>query len=576
MLVQNTDIGAVFREIADLLEIRGENPFRIRAYRTAARTLDNIAPSVQVLLEQHRDLDDLPGVGPDLAGKIGEIVATGTCALREELRGGMPEGISLLLSVPGLGPKRVKTLYQELGVGSVEQLAAAARSGAIAGVPGFGSKTAQRILEAIEARQSKATRFGIGLATGVVEPLLAWLEAGGLATHLAVAGSYRRRQDTVGDLDIVASCRNRQALLERFAGYGEVAQVISHGATRASVRLRQGMAVDMRVVAGVSYGSALHYFTGSKAHNIALRRIAMAQGYKLNEYGLFDGTRRMAGATEASVFHALGLPFIEPELRENRGEIEAAQAGRLPRLVALGDLRGDLHVHTRAGEGKDSLREMAMAAQARGLAYLAITDSAHSLGRSHAAQAGALARQADEIDAMNAGTDRFVLLKGIEVGIGADGRLDLPDELLRKLDVVVGAVHTAFDLPREQQTARILRALDHPCLTVLAHPAGRLIGKREPCQLDMLRIVRHAKERGCLLEVNAQPQRLDLNDIYCRAAKEEGAMLCIGSDARGMADFGNLGYGVGQARRGWLECADVANTRKLPALRKLLARTRLA
>ena len=574
MVVHNTDVGAVFREIADLLEIRGENPFRIRAYRTAARTLDNIAPSVQVLLEEHRDLDDLPGVGPDLAGKIGEIVATGTCALREELRGDMPEGISLLLSIPGLGPKRVKKLYQELGVGSIGQLAEAARSGAIAGVPGFGSKTGQRILEAIEARQSKATRFGIGLATGVVEPLLAWLEAGGLATHLAVAGSYRRRQDTVGDLDIVASCRNRQALLERFVAYGEVGQVISHGATRASVRLRQGMAVDMRVVAGVSYGSALHYFTGSKAHNIALRRIAMARGYKLNEYGLFEGTRRIAGATEASVFHALGLPFIEPELRENRGEIEAAQAGRLPRLVSLDDLRGDLHVHTSAGEGKDGLREMAMAAQAHGLEYLAVTDSAQVLGRSHAARVDALARQGDEIDALNAAMAPFVLLKGIEVGIGADGSLDLPDELLRKLDVVVGAVHTAFDLPREQQTRRFLRALDHPCLTVLAHPAGRLIGEREPCQLDMLRIIRHAKERGCLLEVNAQPRRLDLNDIYCRAAKEEGALLCIGSDARGTADFGHLGYGVGQARRGWLDAADVANTRTLPALRKLLARTR--
>lgn len=576
MVVHNTDVGAVFREIADLLEIRGENPFRIRAYRTAARTLDNIAPSVQVLLEQHRDLDDLPGVGPDLAGKIGEIVATGTCALREELRGDLPDGIGLLLSIPGLGPKRVRKLYQELGVGSVEQLADAARSGAIAGVPGFGSKTGQRILEAIEARQSKATRFGIGLATALVEPLLAWLEAGGMATHLAVAGSYRRRQDTVGDLDIVASCRNRQALLERFVAYGEVEQVTALGATRASVRLRQGMAVDMRVVAGVSYGSALHYFTGSKAHNIALRRIAMAQGYKLNEYGLFDGTRRIAGATEASVFHALGLPFIEPELRENRGEIEAAQAGRLPRLVALDDLRGDLHVHTSAGEGKDGLREMALAAQARGLAYLAITDSAQALGRSHAARVQALARQADEIDALNAAMDRLVLLKGVEVGIGTDGRLDLPDELLCKLDVVVGAMNTAFDLPREQQTRRMLRALDHPCLTMLAHPAGRLAGEREPCQLDMLGIIRRAKERGCLLELDAQPRRLDLNDIYCRAAKEEGAMLCIGSDSHGVADFGNLGYGVGQARRGWLEPGDVANTRALPALRKLLARTRPA
>lgn len=567
MAIQNADVGAVFREIADLLEIKGDNPFRIQAYRNAARTLDNIAPSVQVLLDEHRDLDDLPGVGPDLAGKIGEIVTTGTCALREELRGGMPEGINLLLSIPGLGPRRVRKLYQELGVGSVEQLASAARSGAIAGIRGFGEKAQQRILEAVEARQSKATRFGILQATGLAEPLLAWLREAGLARHLEMAGSYRRRQDTVGDLDIVACSPKADALLDRFVSYADVERIVSHGSTRASVQLRQGMAVDMRVVAGVSYGSALHYFTGSRAHNIALRRIAMERGLKLNEYGLFDGATRIAGETEHAIFRALGLPFIEPELRENRGEIEAAQEGRLPHLVTLADIKGDLHCHTDAGDGQDSLHAMAQEAARRGLAYLAITDRFRSPAE--------LARQLDAIDALNEKRPGITILKGTEAAIGEDGTLDLPADLAARLELVVGAMRSHYDLPRERQTTRMLRALENPWLTVLAHPTGRLIGEREPVELDMLRLIRQARQRHCLLELDAQPQRLDLNDVYCRAAKEEGVLLCVNADAHRAADFGNLQYGIGQARRAWLEANDIANTRPLHALRALLRQSRL-
>jgi len=451
----------------------------------------------------------------------------------------------------------------------------AARAGEIRTIRGFGPRAEQRILDAVEAQLSKSARFRIGTASELAQSFTRYLKAGDAHAEVEPAGSLRRMQDTIGDLDIVASSPRPAALLQRFVDFDGVAEVLSHGPTRASVLLRQGIQVDLRVVPASSFGSALQYFTGSKAHNIAMRRLAQERDLKLNEYGLFSAARRVAGETEADVFAALGMPYIAPELRENRGEIEAALAGQLPQLVTLADLRGDLHAHTKASDGKSSLREMALAAQRRGWSYLAITDHSRQLSIAHGLDSEAVDRQVAQIERINQELHGLTVLKGIEVDINEDGSLDLPDACLRQLDLVVGAVHSGFNLSRDRQTTRILRAMDHPCFTLLAHPSGRLLLEREPFDIDMPRVIAHARQRGCFLELNAQPHRLDLSDSYCLAAKKGGVLVSVNSDAHSRVDFDDLRFGIGQARRGWLEKSDVLNTRGLDELRTLLAATRL-
>ena len=573
MPVHNADITAILEEIADLLEIQGANPFRIRAYRNAARILGDLPQEARLLVERGDDLTRLPGIGTDLAGKISEIITTGHCSLLDRLHRELPPAITELMKIPGLGPKRVKTLYHDLDVQTVEQLHRAAQDGSIRALHGFGEKTEQNILQAVQAHASQSRRFKLATAAQYAEALRAFLQAVPGVQQVVVAGSFRRMRETVGDLDILVTAAPDSPVMQRFTSYDEIAEVYSAGETRASILLKCGMQVDLRVVAQASYGAALHYFTGSKAHNIAIRRIAQQLGLKVNEYGVFRGEKRIAGDSEESVYRAVGLPYIPPELREDRGEIETAHAGRLPQLVELADLRGDLHAHTRATDGHDSLRDMALAARALGLEYLAITEHSRRLTVAHGLDPIQLAKQCDEIDRLNAQLDGITLLKGIEVDILEDGSLDLPDAVLARLDLVVGAVHSRFDLSRARQTERILRAMDHPHFTLLAHPSGRLIEKREPYDVDMLRIIRHAKQRGCFLELNAHPERLDLLDSHCQSAKEEGVLVSINSDAHSTFDFSNLKFGVGQARRGWLEKADVLNTRPLAALRKLLRRT---
>ena len=570
MPVHNADIATVFGEIADRLEIQGANPFRIRAYRNAARTLGELPQEARALLEKGEDLTRLPGIGDDLAAKIREIVTTGRCGLLDRLRRELPPAVTELLQIPGLGPKRVKALYHDLDVETVEQLHRAARDGRIRALPGFGEKTELNILQAVEAHVSRARRFKLAVAAQYADALTAFLQAVPGVGQVTVAGSFRRMRETVGDLDILVTAAADSPVMQRFTDYDEVAEILSAGATRASAVLKSGLQVDLRVVAQTSYGAALCYFTGSRAHNIAIRRIAQKLGLKVNEYGVFRGTERVAGEDEASVYKSVGLPWIPPELREDRGEIEAAHAGRLPNLVEFADLRGDLHAHTKATDGHDGLREMALAAKALGLEYLAITEHSRHLAVAHGFDPQRLARQCDEIDRLNPELDGITLLKGIEVDILEDGSLDLPDEVLGRLDLVVGAVHSQFHLSRAKQTARILRAMDHPHFTILAHPGGRLLDKREPYDVDMLRIIRQAKSRGCFLELNAHPERLDLLDSQCRMAKEEGVLVSINSDAHSTFDFSNLKYGVGQARRGWLEKDDVLNTRPLAVLRRLL------
>lgn len=571
----NADIAATFEEVADLLEIQGANPFRIRAYRNAARILSELPQEVSRLLEKGEDLTQLPGIGDDLAGKIKEIVDSGHCSLLDRLHTELPPAITELLKIPGLGPKRVKALYHDLDVQTMEQLYRAARDGRIRVLPGFGEKTENNILQAIEAHANQSQRFKLAVAAQYAEALEKFLAAIPGILRVAVAGSYRRMRETVGDLDILATASTAAAsqVVQRFTRYDEVAEILSAGPTRASVILKCGLQVDLRVVKEGSYGAALHYFTGSKAHNIAIRRMAQQNGLKINEYGVFRDKTRIAGETETSVYAAVDLPYIPPELRENRGEIAMARAGRLPHLIELKDLRGDLHAHTKATDGHNSLREMALAGLSHGLEYLAITEHSRRLAFAHGLDPSRLTQQCDEIDQLNNELKGMTLLKSIEVDILEDGNLDLPDSALARLDMVVGAVHGSFNLSRAKQTERILRAMQHPYFTLLAHPTGRLIQRRAPYDVDMLRIIREAKNRGCFLELNAHPERLDLLDTHCQMAKEEGVLISINSDAHSVYDFANLRFGIGQARRGWLEKRDVLNTRPLKELRLLINRT---
>lgn len=575
MPVHNADVAAVFDELADLLDIEGANPFRIRAYRNAARTLRDLPGEVSAMLAKGEDLTELPGIGEDLAAKIKEIVETGTAASLEAHRKKVPSSLTDLLRIPGIGPKRVKALYRDLGIRTVEQLQKAAREGRVRGLQGFGDKTEQHILEQLKARTSSEKRFKLAVATQYAESLMDHLRKSSGVKRVVAAGSYRRAKDTIGDLDILVTASSDSPVMERFVSYPEVEEVLAHGATKASVRLVCQLQVDVRVVPEESYGAALQYFTGSKAHNVAVRQLAQQRGLKINEYGVFKGDRSVAGKTEESVYGAVGLPWIPPELRENRGEIQAAQAGSLPALVEICDLKGDLHVHTKATDGRNTIREMADAARGSGLEYLAITDHSRRLTMAKGLDPRRLFEQIEEIDRLNEALRDITLFKGIEVDILEDGSLDLPDEDLSRLDLVVGAVHSHFRLSRQKQTERIMRAMDHPYFTILAHPSGRLIDERAPYDVDMPRLIRHARARGCFLEVNAHPIRLDLTDRDCQMAKEMGVMVCINSDAHSPLDFGNLCYGVGQARRGWLEKQDVLNCRPLRSLRPLLERARL-
>ena len=573
MPVHNADIAAIFEEIADLLEIKGDNPFRIRAYRNAARTVNELGRDLATLVGRGADLPKLPGIGADLSAKIKEICESGTCALLRSLHRELPAAITELLKVPGLGPKRVKLLHDSLKVNTVEELRRAAGAGRIRALPGFGEKTETRIREALASRQAAPQRFKLAIAGQYAAALEGWLARLPGVQKVTVAGSFRRMRETVGDLDILVAAGARSPVMERFVGYDEVKEVLAQGETRSSVRLKSGLQVDLRLVPPESYGAALHYFTGSKAHNIAVRKLGQARGLKINEYGVFRREARVAGETEESVFAAVDLPWIPPELREDRGEIEAARRGELPRLITLADLKGDLHLHTKATDGHNTIREMALAAKAAGLSYIAVTEHSRRLTVARGFDPLRLLKQIDEIDRLNGELSGITVLKGIEVDILEDGSLDLPDSALKSLDLVVGAVHSAFDLPRRKQTARILRALESRYFTLLAHPSGRLLGERDAMDVDWLRIVRAAKERGCYLEVNAQPDRLDLDDARCRMAREEGVLVAVNSDAHSTFDFAHLRFGIGQARRGWLEAKDVLNTRSLKELRPLLAKT---
>lgn len=573
MPVHNSEIASIFDHVADLLEIRDANRFRVRAYRNAANTIRDQSRSVARMLDAGEDLSALPDIGEDLAEKIAEIVRTGHLPLLDEIAREVPEATVQATRIPGIGPKRARALFEALDLTSIDDLQAAAEAGRIAGIEGFGPKTQEKILEELKTGNITDRRFRLDTAEEFAEPLLAWVRQIDGVKKAEIAGSYRRRKETVGDLDILVAGADGGTIIDRFTAHDEIEDIASQGRTRATVTLRSGLDVDLRVIPEASWGAALHYFTGSKAHNIAGRRRAQARDLKLNEYGLFAGKHRVAGGTEEEVYDGIGLPWIAPVLRENRGEIEAAQECQLPDLVTHDDIKGDLHVHTNASDGKNTLREMAEAARDMGYEYLAITD--HSKSQT---QAGGLSRhdleaQIDEIASLDDALDGIRLLASCEVDILEDGRLDFPDSLLRKLDLVVASVHAKLDLSETAQTERILRAMDNPLVTIIGHPTGRLIGVRRAFAVDMNRLVEAAKDSGCMLELNANPSRLDLNDLDCRMAAERGVGIAISTDAHSTGGLANMRHGIDQARRGWLSAAQVVNTLSWSDLSGRLRRT---
>jgi DNA polymerase (family 10) len=572
MTIHNSEIADKLNRLANLLEIEGANPFRIRAYRNAARIIGNLSKDVSDLVAQGENLCDLPGIGQDLSEKITTLAQTGELPLLTQIEARTPAILNDLMKIEGLGPKRIQVIYKKLGIKSINDLRSAIGKGRLRRLHGFGEKTEQKILQGIEHLTEYGQRIKLAEIIPVVESLTRYLKNNQAVKEIECAGSFRRRKETVGDLDILVSAKENKTVIEHFVKYGEIADIISEGSTRAAVHLRSGIQVDLRVVSPGSFGAALLYFTGSKEHNIAIRKIAVQKNLKINEYGIFKGEKELGGRTEEEIYKQIGLSYIEPELREDRGEIAAARKKQLPKLITLNDIRGDLHCHTTATNGTASLEAMAKAAEEFGHEYLAITDHSEHLSVAHGLDKKGLLTQIKAIDKLNSKLKKLVILKSIDVDILEDGSLDMPDSILKELDLTVCSIHNLFNLPLKKQTERIIRAMDNPCFNILSHPTGRLINKRQPYAIDIERIIHAAKERGCILELNAQPDRLDLNDIYCKLAKDIGARLAISTDAHSPSQFAYMQFGIYQARRGWLEKADVVNTRPLKELMKILKR----
>jgi len=575
--MENRKIAQFFAEIADILDIQGENPFRIRSYRNAARQIEDLTDNLAALAAAGGDLTRLSGIGTSIADKIKEIAATGHLQFLDELKKKLPPGLPELLRIEGLGPKKVKLFYDRLAIDTLDQLEAAARAHKLRDLPGMGEKSEEKLLHAIENFRPGAGRYRLDVGFTYAESIAGYLkEVPGLQA-LVPAGSLRRRRETIGDLDILAICREGAPLMDAFVKYDDAEEVIAHGTTKSSLRLTGGLQVDVRVLEEKSFGAALLYFTGSQDHNIALRKLAQAKGLKVSEYGVFSSSGEetmLAGKTEEECYRVLGLAWIPPELRENRGEIEAAARGKLPDLVDLKDIRGDLQMHTTATDGKNSIAEMAAAAKKLGYEYIALTDHSQAVKVAGGLNEKELARHLKEIDRVREAVDGIAILRGVEVDILADGSLDLKDEILRECDVVVASVHYRFNLPEKEMTKRIVTALKNKYVNILGHPTGRLLLEREPYQVKIEEVIRAAVSEGVTLEINAHPSRLDLNDVHARMAHEMGAQLAINTDAHADSQLALMKYGVFTARRAWLEKKDLINTRPLQELRRMLAARR--
>lgn len=569
--MQNVEVVRIFEELADLLEIQNANPFRVRAYRNAGRTLGDLPESIaQILADPERKLDDLPGIGKDLAEKVKTICETGSLPQLEELRQQVPRGVVEMLRIPGLGPKKAALLFKELKVANCEMLKEAVESGQVAELKGFGEKTAQSILKGLERIQHVEVRMYFAEAQPVAEAILADLRKLPTVGQAEIAGSFRRRRETVGDLDVLVTCADAAAPMDLVAGHPLVETVLSRGETKQRVRLNAGIEMDVRVVPDESYGAALQYFTGSKAHNIAIRRRGQERGLKINEYGVFRGEKSVCGRTEEEVYEAVGLPWIPPELREDRGEVEQAEQGKLPRLVELADIRGDLHMHTTVTDGKGTIAEMIDAAKARGLKYIAITDHSKRVSMANGLDAARLRAHWKEIDKARKHATGIEVLRGIECDIVEDATLDLPDDVLAEADWVIAVLHYGLKQPREQIMKRLLAAIKNPYVSVIGHLTGRMIGKREGAAMNVDEVLKAAAEHGKMIEINAHPARLDIDDVGAAAAKSLGIPIVISTDSHSVTGFDVLQYGVFQARRAGLEAKDVANTKPWKEFKKLL------
>ncbi len=557
--MKNQQIAKIFSEIAELLELMGENVFRIRAYQRAAQNLDSMSKDVAMLSRE--ELESIPGIGKDLAGKIREYLETGIIAKHDELKKKIPEGVLQLLSVPGLGPKKAMMLHEKIKVKSIDELEAAIHQGKLSGIPGIQKKSVENILRGIELIKRGTDRRLLGRVLPIAEDIVRRIKAGTPVGRIEVAGSIRRWKETVKDIDILTTSKEPEKVMDVFVTLPSVSRVLAHGDTKSSVVTEDGVQVDLRVVDEESFGAALQYFTGSKQHNIRLREMAVRAGLKINEYGVFrePGEKKIGGKEEEDVYKALKLPYIPPELREDTGEIEAALNRKLPDLVTLDDIKGDLHVHSRWSDGSHDLAAVVEAARKKGYQYIAITDHTKGLGVAHGLDEKRLVEEIKLIDHTNAKLTGFNILKGTEIDIRADGRLDLPDSALSELDIVVASIHSGFKQTQEQITKRILSAIRNPFVSVIAHPTGRLIGERDAYAIDMDAVLKEAAKYGVAMEINANPLRLDLNDSHIKMALRYGVPLVISTDMHVMSQFDFMAYGVSVARRGWAEKKDVLN-----------------
>ena len=566
--MKNFEIAKLFYEMADLLEIKGENVFRVRAYRRAAENLESLTEDIAAAA-QRDELQKLPGIGKDLAGKIQEYLAHGKISDLEAMRREVPRGLLSIMEVQGLGPKTAKLLYDKLGVDSVEKLEALARSGDILKVPGIREKTRDNILKGIATWKAGQSRMSVGAALQIADSLMQALKAHGGVAQIEVAGSTRRRKETVGDIDILVTSAEPERVITTFVSLPSALDVFAHGETKASIRHQEGIQVDLRVVEPEAFGAALQYFTGSKEHNVRIREIAGKKGLKLSEYGVFNEktNQRIAGATEAEVYEAVGLPWIPPELRENAGEVEAALTGALPDLIEADAIRGDLHAHTDWSDGHHPLEKLIAAAEARGYEYIIVSDHSKSSTVAGGLTADELREQIRKIRELQK-KHTIRILAGSECDILADGTMDFPADVLKELDIVLAAVHSRFKQTRPEMTARIVKALENPYVNILVHPTGRLIGERDPYDVDLEQVFAAAKKHGKAIEINASPQRLDLKDVHARRAAELGIPIAINTDTHYLDNLDNMALGIATARRAWITRAQVLNA--LP-LKKLLA-----
>jgi DNA polymerase (family 10) len=560
--MKNKELADLFEKMADILEFKGENPFKISAYRKASRIIGDLTQDIEEITGKG-ELKNIPGIGEGMAQKIVEYLKTGRISKFEEVRKGVPDELIAIMDIPGMGPKTLSMLHKEKGISNLSQLERALEDGSLMGLFGIGEKKIENIKRGILLLKQSKGRMNLGVAFPVAKRIVEALRQKTGSKKIEWAGSLRRMKENIGDIDILATGPDKEKIVQTFTHLPEVKEVLASGETKASVIVEGGTQIDLRVVEEDSYGAALQYFTGSKGHNIHLRGIAKAKGIKINEYGVFKGEKKIGGKEESDVYRVLGMDWIDPELREDRGEIEASQKGRLPKLVQESEIKGDLHVHSKWSDGTSSIEEIAKAAQKRGYQYVAICDHSKSLRIAHGLDESRLMKQIEEIDRINEKLKGFQILKGTEVDILTDGKLDLPEKMLEKLDVIVGAVHSGFKQDKGKMTKRIVRALENPYIHILAHPSGRLLGARDPYEVEIEELMEAAKKYGKALEINAYFERLDLDDIHCRKAKEMGIRAGIGTDSHHLDQMWMMSLGVAVARRGWLETKDVLNTLSL-------------